>query len=485
MRKPFEKIFITISTKYLLLCSLFAAILHCTAAVAAVPASNHVYVLMEENHSYESVIGNAAMPYFNSLAQQYGLATQYYANSHYSIPNYMWLTAGAYVTMNDNTKATFNVDNIVAHLQVAGKSWKEYAETLPYAGYTGFNVGNYVKRHNPFPYFTDVADSSERNNIVPFTELATDIANHGLPNYAFITPNLLDDAHNGTLAAADEWLKTNIAPLIASPEFQQDGILIITWDESFDSDCRPARSCPPLPENKGGGRIATLVIGPGVKSGYKSTTLYQHPSVLKTMSEALGLTTFPGAAQSAPDMGEFFDSSTLGKLDVSMAVSPGQVTVAPGGTATYQVVVTPRSDAAGNVSFACVNLPSGASCSFKPAVLDPGSSTAATTLTVSTAPVTAHLQHGWETLASLVPGFSCFGLLVTGHQRRPRPHVLTVLGVMTVLGVGILLQACGNGGGSGSSSASASGAAAGKYTITVTAASGSLQTSATTGLVVQ
>jgi len=103
MRKSFGKIFITISTKYFLLCSLLAAILHCTAAVAAVPASNHVYVLMEENHSYESVIGNSAMPYFNLLAQQYGLATEYYANSHYSIPNYMWLTAGAYVTMNDNT----------------------------------------------------------------------------------------------------------------------------------------------------------------------------------------------------------------------------------------------------------------------------------------------------------------------------------------------------------------------------------------------
>jgi phosphatidylinositol-3-phosphatase len=485
MRKSFGKIFITISTKYFLLCSLLAAILHCTGAVAAVPVSNHVYVLMEENHSYESVIGNSAMPYFNLLAQQYGLATEYYANSHYSIPNYMWLTAGAYVTMNDNTKATFNVDNIVPHLQVAGKSWKEYAESLPYEGYTGYNVGNYVERHDPFPYFTDVADSSEKNNIVPFTELSTDIANHDLPNYAFITPNLLDDAHNGTLAAADKWLKTNIAPLIASPEFQQDGILIITWDESFDSDCRPVPSCPPLPENKGGGRIATLVIGPRVKSGYKSTTFYQHPSVLKTMSEALGLTTFPGAAQSAPDMGEFFDSGTSGKLNVSMAISPAQVTVAPGGTATYQVEVTPRSHAAGNVCFACANLPSGASCSFKPAVLDPGSSAAATTLTVSTAPVTAHLQHGWETLVSLVPGFSCFGLLLTGHQRRAKPHSWTVLGVLTVLGVGILLQACGNGGGSGSSSASASGTTAGKYTITVTAASASSQTSATTGLVVQ
>src|ERR1700682_1050914 len=207
MRKSFGKILTTISTKHLL-CSLLLAILLSTAAVAAVPPSNHVFVLVEENHSYENVIGNSAMPYFNSLAGRYGLATKYYANSHYSIPNYMWLAAGAPVTMNDNTRATFNVDNIVRHLMVAGKSWKEYAESLPHVGYTGFNVGNYVERHNPFPYFTDVANSSEKNNIVPFTELASDIANHSLPNYGFITPNLQDDAHNGTLAAADQWLKT-------------------------------------------------------------------------------------------------------------------------------------------------------------------------------------------------------------------------------------------------------------------------------------
>jgi acid phosphatase len=480
-RKSFRKIFVMISPKCFLLCSLLAALLLSTAAVAGVPPSNHVYVLVEENHSYESVIGNSAMPYFNSLAQQYGLATQYYANSHYSIPNYMWLTAGAPVTMDDNTKATFDADNIVSHLRLAGKSWKEYAESLPYAGYTGYNVGNYVKRHNPFPYFNDVADSSEKNNIVPFTELASDIANHSLPNYGFITPNLLNDAHSAPLATADQWLKTNIAPLIASPEFQQDGILIITFDESVDSDCRPAPSCPPLPENAGGGRIATLVIGPRVKSGYQSTTFYQHPSVLKTMSEALGLTSFPGAARSAPDMSEFFDSGTVSPLNVSMAVSPGQATVAAGGAATYQVAVTPKPGPVSNVSFVCANLPTGSSCSFAPAVLNPGTAAAATTLTVSTAPVTARLHRGWESLACLVPGFICLGLLLTSNQPRPKSGAWAVL---AVLGLGMLLLACGGGSGPGQTS-SASGTTVGRYTITVTATSGSQQVSTTTALIVQ
>ena len=74
MRKSCGKILIAVSAKYFLRRSSLLALLLSTAAVAAVPASNHVFVLVEENHSYESVIGNSAMPYFNSLAQQYGLA---------------------------------------------------------------------------------------------------------------------------------------------------------------------------------------------------------------------------------------------------------------------------------------------------------------------------------------------------------------------------------------------------------------------------
>jgi hypothetical protein len=474
----------TISTQVSFLCRICALLLLNTVAMATVPASNHVYVLMEENHSYESVINNSAMPYFNSLAQQYGLATQYYANSHFSIPNYMWVTAGAYVTMNDNTRATFNADNIVAHLQVAGKSWMEYAESLPYAGYTGFNVGDYVERHNPFPYFNDVADSSEKNNIVPFKELASDIANHTLPNYAFITPNLLDDAHNGTLAAADQWLRTNIAPLIASPEFQSDGILIITWDESFDSDCRPAPSCPPLPENKGGGRIATLVIGPRVKPGYRSTTFYQHPSVLRTMAEALSLTSFPGAAESAPDMAEFFvgdtqHSTQQNPLNASIAISPALATTTSGGTVTYKVAITPRSSAVSTVSFSCANLPAGSSCEFSPAVLDPGNKVAGTTLTVSTATMTAGLQRRWQALACVIAGFGSFGMLLTpsGHGTIARTWLL-----MALIGLGISLQACG---GTPLATAAGAGTPAGRYAITVTAVSGTLQGSAIAELVVQ
>lgn len=266
-----------------------------TPNASVVPASSHVFLLVEENHSYSSVIGTSAMPYLKSLASKYGLATQYYANTHPSIGNYFMLTAGAILTNNDSFCGTITNDNLVRHLLNAGKTWKSYAESLPSVGYTGCSSGLYLKRHNPFAYFSDVANSSEKNNLVPFTQFAKDLSNHALPNFSFIVPNLNDDAHNGTLAQADSWLKVHIAPLLSSSTFQKDGILIIVFDESVTSDTA-----------HGGGHVAAVVIGPKVKPGSKPATLYQHQNTLKTLMQALGVKTYPGAAGPAQPMTGFF-----------------------------------------------------------------------------------------------------------------------------------------------------------------------------------
>src|SRR5713101_8900703 len=117
-----------------------------------VPQFGHVFLVVEENHSYSEVIGNAAMPYLNSLASQYGLATQYYANTHPSLGNYFMLTTGQIITNNDNFTGTVPADNVVRHLLAAGKTWKVYAESLPSVGYLGGDTGLYVKHHNPFAY---------------------------------------------------------------------------------------------------------------------------------------------------------------------------------------------------------------------------------------------------------------------------------------------------------------------------------------------
>jgi phosphatidylinositol-3-phosphatase len=270
-----------------------------TPALAQVPASNHVVVVLEENHSYSSVIGNTAMPYLNSLASQNALATQYYANTHPSIGNYLEMTAGQIITNNDGYMATIGSDNIVRHMLSAGKTWKSYAENLPSVGYTGGDAYPYIRHHNPLSYFSDVVNSSvEKLNLVPFSHFSSDLANNQLPNFSFIVPNQLHNAHDGTLAQADSWLKTYISPLLSNPTFQKDGLLIIVFDESASTDTA-----------HGGGHVAAVMVGPKVKKGFKSTALYQHQNLLRTIMSALGMNSSPGAAASAVAMSDMFGSS--------------------------------------------------------------------------------------------------------------------------------------------------------------------------------
>ena len=261
-----------------------------------VPVVGHVFIVVEENADYANVIGSAAMPYLNGLATRYGLATEYYANTHPSIGNYFMMTVGKIVTNNDGYSGTVTDDNIVRHLLAAGKTWKAYAEDLPAVGYhTAGDNGKYASRHNPLSYLSDVInDPAQVTNLVPFSQFATDLGNNALPNYAFIVPNLCNDAHDCPLATADAWLQTNIDPLITSAGFQQDGLLIILFDES-GGDLR-----------HGGGRIAWVVVSAKVKPGYRSAALYQHENTLRLTAEALGLTTFPNAAAGAGNMAEFF-----------------------------------------------------------------------------------------------------------------------------------------------------------------------------------
>ena len=279
---------------------------------AQVPNSNHVVIVLEENESYSAVIGSASMPYLNSLASENALATQYYANAHPSIGNYFMLTAGQLVTSNDSLNTTVDVDNIVRHLLAAGKTWKSYAESIPSVGYIGGNQYPYARHHNPLSYFSDVTDSSvQRLNLVPFTQFGDDLNNNQLPNYSFVVPNLNHDAHdcptaptgctnNQKLATADAWLKNNIGPLFNNPGFQQDGILIIVFDEGFDTDTA-----------HGGGHVAALAVGPGARKGFKSTTFYQHQDVLRTTLDALGVHSYPGIAGSSADMTDLFGTAPL------------------------------------------------------------------------------------------------------------------------------------------------------------------------------
>lgn len=263
---------------------------------ATLPTFSHVFLVVEENHSFTEVIGNSSMPYLNGLASKYALAKQYFANAHPSIPNYLMLTTGQMETLNDNFSGTIGDDNVVRELVSAGKTWKTYQESIPSAGYLGGDDLPYVRRHNPFSLLSDVQNNpAQAANIVPFTQFATDLANNSLPNFSFIVPDVNNDAHDGTLATADSWLQSNMAPLIASSTFQSGGLLVILFDEGELSDF-----------NHGGGQVAAVIVSSNSKPNFQSQTLYQHQSTLRLVLEALGVKKFPGQAATAPEMAEFF-----------------------------------------------------------------------------------------------------------------------------------------------------------------------------------
>lgn len=282
------------------------------ACVSNLPAFGHVFVVVEENLNYDQVIGNlAAAPYLNSLALRYGLSTQYYANTHPSIGNYFMMTVGQVVTNDSAFTGKVTDDNIVRQLLLNGKTWKSYAESLPSVGYTGEGPYPYARRHNPFSYLSDVIDSpSEINNLVPFSQFATDLISEHLASYSFIVPNLVNDGHDGTLSQVDTWLSTNIEPLIQSSTFQRDGLLIILYDEGSTDNTH------------GGGRIMTLIISPKGRDAYQSNHFYQHENILALTSRALGLCSPPGAAAQASDMSEFFIPPTLSDSVHSIKISP-------------------------------------------------------------------------------------------------------------------------------------------------------------------
>ena len=122
------------------------------------------------------------------------------------------------------------------------------------------------------------------------------LAAGNLPDYSFVAPNLCNDAHDCSLATADQWLQTNIDPLVKNAAFQRDGLLVITFDESSGDNVN------------GGGHVATVIVSPKAKHGYEGVGVYEHQSLLRLTAQALGVTP-PNAAATAPDMGEFFSTT--------------------------------------------------------------------------------------------------------------------------------------------------------------------------------
>ena len=265
------------------------------------PNFSHVFLIVMENEESTGIMGNNAAAYINALAPGHGLATQYFAVSHPSLPNYLALTAGStFGIASDCTGCYVNATNIADQVESSGRSWKAYLESMPSSCYVG-DAYPYMQKHNPFIYYNDVRTNAARcaEHVVPFTQLSTDLVNGIVPNLAWITPNMCNDMHDCSIATGDAWLANVVPGILASSAFQNGGVLFITWDEGESS----AGCCG----NAAGGQVATLVIAPNGVAGLRSTIAETHYSLLRTIEDAWGLSAL-GQAASAVAMREYFRS---------------------------------------------------------------------------------------------------------------------------------------------------------------------------------
>ena len=263
-----------------------------TASSIMLPEFSHVIIIIFENKEERDIIGKSTLPNFNNLAQQYALLTNYYAIRHPSLPNYIALTSGyTQGITSDCTDCFVNQTNLMDLIENSGRTWKAYMEGMPAPCALG-NIGEYAQKHDPFVYYDDVLTNSARcqQDVVPFSQFASDLKNNQLPSFAWITPNMCNDAHDCPAETADEWLGPEVNKILQSAAFDQNSLLAITFDEGTTN-----KSCCSLPSSAGG-NITTLLISKLVKPGFKDNTPYSHYSLLKTIETSWGLQPLLGHA---------------------------------------------------------------------------------------------------------------------------------------------------------------------------------------------
>jgi len=239
-----------------------------------IPHFTHIVLVVFENEGAAAIEGNPSAPTFNALARRYATLTNYDAVAHPSLPNYLALVSGStHGITSDCTDCVVEARSLADTLAAAGKTWKTYAEDLPYPGFTGGSAGRYAKKHDPFLYFRDVVDSRfRRDRVVPFPQLARDLAQRRLPDFSLVVPNLCDDMHDCSVATGDAWLKARVVPLLRSPELR-GGVVFVVFDEGTS-------------DTGGGGRVDALALGPTVRHGVRFTKPTNHYGLLRTIEDA-------------------------------------------------------------------------------------------------------------------------------------------------------------------------------------------------------
>jgi hypothetical protein len=285
-----------------------------SGAAATRPAgwSGTIFTVVMENHSRGDILGNSQAPYINQLAQSGAVAAGYHdAYVHPSEPNYIWMVAGEnFGILNDDDPNGGNVITSTSHLadqiENAGLTWKSYQEDMGQACDLSSH-GTYAVKHNPFAYFGDIngwdgkqfqPNARCTDHLVDFGQLDVDLAAGQLPDYVFITPNLQNDMHDGSIAQGDAWLAALVPKIQASERYQNGGALFLVWDEGSSQG-----DDPPF-----------IVVSPNARPGFVSHTDYDTSAFLKTVQAMLGVEPLPcsPAPDTVPVMSELFTVPVTG-----------------------------------------------------------------------------------------------------------------------------------------------------------------------------
>jgi len=256
------------------------------AAGRGAPRS-HVVLVVMENKEAGQVLGSRDAPFLNRLAHRFGVATDSYAVTHPSLPNYIALVSGSTQGItSDCTDCSADGPNLADQLERSGRTWGAYLEGLPRPCARPASAGEYAKKHDPFAYDDAIARNPSRcRRRVPLSQLAGDVRRDRLPDFTFIAPDLCSDTHDCPVATGDRFLARLVPGLL--PSLGPHGFLVITYDEgSSDAGCCGGSR---------GGRIATVVAGPDVSPGATMRRPVDHLGVLATIEGTFGLPHLAGA----------------------------------------------------------------------------------------------------------------------------------------------------------------------------------------------
>jgi hypothetical protein len=243
------------------------------------PTYQHVVWILLENVGY-SVVGSSGAPYLNSLSDRCGLATNYLAISHPSLPNYIALTSGTTHGITDDAEPVAHPLGGPSIFSELDGNWRGLIQSMP-AACDHVTSGSYAARHNPAVYYVNLNATCARDD-VPLT-FPLDLS----ARFTFIAPNICDDMHSCPVAIGDRWLSHVVPEIVASPEYQSRSlVLFITFDEN---DNGPTNQVP------------TFVVAPSVPRHSRVGVAFTHYSLLRTTEALLGLPLL-GAARGAASM---------------------------------------------------------------------------------------------------------------------------------------------------------------------------------------